>query len=182
LRRQDHRQAGQAGVVLLGDGAARRGEALGLGELVQAQRGGDVGQVVLEARRHHLVVPTRHLGGEAVEGVAVHAVQAHHPGPVRELFVARHQHAALAGGDGLVGVEAEHGGGGRQRADLAALVGGGQCMRGVLDHRQAVTGGDGVHGVHVGRQPGVVHRDDGLGARRDGRLDPQPGRCSAWQE
>ena len=37
-------------------------------------------------------------------------VQAHHPAPVGQRRVARDKHAALAGGDGLVGVEAEDAG------------------------------------------------------------------------
>ena len=44
-------------------------------------------------------------------------------------------------------------------------------MGGVFDHLQAVALRDGQDGRHVGRQAGVVHRQDRLGARRDRRLD-----------
>jgi Fe-S-cluster containining protein len=170
-RRQDQRQVGQQFVVQRRELRALLLEALRALQLVDAHRGGDVGQVVLEARRHDLVVPARHLGGEAVEGVAVDAVQAHHLHPCRQGRVAGHGHAAFARGDGLVGVEAEHRHVAVQRADQPAAVRGRQRVGGVLDHLQAVAAGDGAHGVHVHGQAGVVHREDGLGARRDRGLD-----------
>ena len=49
--------------------------------------------------------------------------------------------------------------------------------RGVLDHRQVVALGDLQHGVQIGRQADLVHRDDRLGARCDRRLDLALDRC-----
>ena len=170
-RRRDNRQAGQRRVVQSGKFGAALLECARLLQLLQPERGGDVGQVVLEARRHDLVVPARHRGGEAVERIAAHAVQAHHARPRGQLGVARDQHAAFAGGDGLVGVEAEDGGVAGQRADQLAADRRRQRMGGVFDHLQPVALRDGQDGRHVGRQAGVVHRQDGLGAWRDRRLD-----------
>ena len=86
-------------------------------------------------------------------------------------------HAALAGGDMLVGVEAE----GADVAEAAAgpsLVGLAMHLGGVLDDLQAVLPRDVQQRVHIHRQAVDMHHHDGLGARRD--LDPRSGRrpCS----
>ena len=99
-------EQGRRAVEALRDLRAPLRERVRLLELLQPDRRGDVGQVVLEARRHDLVVPARHLCGEPVERVAAHAVQAHHLRALGQRRIARHQHAAPAGGDGLVGVKA----------------------------------------------------------------------------
>ncbi len=138
---------------------------------MDADRRRDIGQVVLEPRRDDLVVPARHLRREAVEGVAAHAVQAHRPHARRHLGVAGHDHAAFAGRDRLVGVEAEHRRVGVERADQAAAAGRRQRMRRVLDHAQAAAPGDGEDRRHVGRQAAVVDRDHRLGLGRDRMLD-----------
>ncbi|MNZ92130.1 hypothetical protein D3C78_1111420 [compost metagenome] len=45
------------------------------------------------------------------------------------------------------------------------------CVGGVFDHGNAVFVGQGVERVEVECRTGVVHRDDGFGARRDRSLD-----------
>jgi len=75
----------------------------------------------------------------------------------RELLVDQREHAALAGREVLVGVEAEardvaH------RADLAAVRQPGlRGVRGVLDELQPVLGADGLERDEIARMPGVVH-------------------------
>ena len=76
----------------------------------------------------------------------------------------QHQGAALAGGEVLVGVEAEGDEISRRSADRSALPGGAERLRGVLDDAQLVPAGDGVEAVAVDRQAGEIDRDDG--ARR----------------
>ena len=56
-------------------------------------------------------------------------------------------------------------------ADAAAVVFGAVRLGGVLDHDQAVLPGDLHDRVHVGRLAVEVDRHDGLGPRRDRRLD-----------
>ena len=81
------------------------------------------------------------------------------------------EHAALAGGEILVGVEAEAGDV-ADRADLAAVgeprLGG---VRGVLDEPQPVPLAGRLERRQVARVPRVVHRHDGARARRHGGLD-----------
>ena len=140
-------------------------------ELHAAERASHVGHVVLEAGRHDLVIPGRCLAGEAVEGIAVDAVQAHHLHARGQRLVLGDHHAAFAGGHGLVGVEAEHGSIAGQLAHQRALPGGGQGVGGIFQHTQLVLARNGENRVHVAGQAAVVHRHDGLGARRDGGLD-----------
>ncbi|MNI13794.1 hypothetical protein D3C73_670310 [compost metagenome] len=42
---------------------------------------------------------------------------------------------------------------------------------GVLDHGNAVFVGEGVKRIEIECRTGVIHRDDGFGARRDRRFD-----------
>ncbi len=84
-------------------------------------------------------------------------------------------HAALAvGTEVLAGIEAEaaHV---AEAADATALVLGAVRLAGILDHDQAVAARDLEDRIHVGRLAVQVHRDDGLGARGDRRLDAWPG-------
>ena len=185
-RRQDQRQVSQSLVIARGNLLAAGLEARQALELVQAHGRGDVGQVVLETGRDDLVVPARHLGGEAIKSIAVDAVQAHDLGARRQRRIARHQHAALTGRHGLVGVEAEHHRIALQRANALPLPGRRQRMGSVFHHFQAVLLCNGVDGVHVHRQTGIVHRHQRLGPRGDGRfngsgVDVERGRIDVHQ-
>lgn len=72
---------------------------------------------------------------------------------------------------GLAGEKAGTGNRG-QVAALAAFVAAAQALGGVLDDRQAVPGGDGVDGIHIGALAVQGHRDDGAGPGRDGGFQP----------
>ena len=171
IGRQHQGQARQLRVVARCQVLAALQELRQALQLHQAQGGGGVGQVVFKAGGHHLVVPGGRLGGEAVERVAAHAVQTHHAHALGQFRVARDGHAALARGDGLVGVEAEHRHVGFELSHQPALPGGGQGVRGVFHHFQAMRARNGQNGVHVAGQAPVVHRQDGLGPGRDGGAD-----------
>ena len=103
-------------------------------------------------------------------------MQAPHPGLVDELGRAG-EHAALAGGEVLGGVERERDEVGEVesrlgRSDHPSVDESGQRVRGVLDHRQAVAACDVVDGLHVSRVAVQVDGHDRLHARRalDGGL------------
>ena len=107
-------------------------------QLVQTERGLQVGHVVLEAGVDDLVAPGA-VGRCSASRRPGHAVQAQRRGCARApASSSRGQHAALAGGDVLGRVEAER----RERARASRSCGRGstprQRMGGVLDHRQAV--------------------------------------------
>ena len=88
------------------------------------------------------------------------------------LVVVGDEHAAFAGGDGLVGVEAEAGllGGGADRAPRAveAARRGREGVGGVLDHAHVVDAGERGDPVDVGHLAAVVHGDDGARGARIG--------------
>ena len=136
--------------------------ALQLVELAERDRGQDVGEVRLVAR-----------DGDVVE----RPVAAPHDAVVLDgagdLVVVRRDHAALAGGDVLRGVEREAGGR-RQTPDLAAAVGALDGVRRVLDDGESQL----PQGIQVGSLAGEVDGEDRLGARADeplhlGRIDVQ---------
>ena len=79
---------------------------------------------------------------------------------------ARADHAPLAGGDVLVGVERKDGYG-VQGADAPAFVFGARGVGSVLDDGQAVFPGQGEDRVHVAGLAGKVHRDDCPGMGRN---------------
>ena len=145
-------------------------------QLVDPDRGLDVGHVVFEAGKDDVVTP-RALGRVALERVTAHAVQAPHARLVEKLRRAG-QHPALAGGQVLGRVERErdqvgdvHAVGGR--ADHPAAVARGQRVRRVLDHGKSVPAGDVVDAVHLRRMSVQVHGQDRLDAfgALDRRLD-----------
>ena len=143
-------------------------EAGELAQLPQSQRGLDVGHVVLEAGHHDVVVPVSALV-VALPGITAHAVQAHDAGAIEKRGLAR-EHPALGGREVLGRVEAEgHGVG--AGADETAPVAGRHGVRGVLDHREPMRRRQLTDAVEVGRVAGVVHGENGAGARRDRRGD-----------
>ena len=84
--------------ILLGQGAAMGGHLFELGELAQPDGGHDVGHVEFAAEHVHI---------QSVDAVAGHALQTVFLGQQRFLGIIEHQAAAFAGGDVLVGLEAE---------------------------------------------------------------------------
>ncbi len=99
------------------------------------------------------------------------AIVAHHPHLLGQLPVIRRERAGVAvSSQVLARIEAE----GAKRPDgpgAAPLVPGAVGLAGVLDHRQAVPGGDLEDRVHVGRLAVQVDGHDRPGAWRDGRFD-----------
>ncbi len=75
-------------------------------------------------------------------------------------------HAALAGGDDLVGVEAEAGHVAEAAGHTATALGP-MRFRAVLDHNEIVSPGDRVQPIHVDRVAEQMNGNDGAGARRD---------------
>jgi len=161
-------------------------------ELGQAHGRRNICHVVFEAGRDDLIEPVA-FGGVALPGVTADAVEAHYAAALGPGVVVGADHAALAGGEGLGGVEGEAGkrrgirgmkgikGIGRRRgggclqcfcgckglalagADEAAVVAGGQGVGGVFDDDEVVSARHGLDGVHVAGQAGQVHGHDGLG-------------------
>src|SRR6185503_6811573 len=103
--------------------------------------------------------------------VALDAVLAKPLEPALDVRIADDDGAALAGGDVLDRVEAEHDGVAGAGADQAAAVRRAQRVAGVLDDAQAAAARELGQLVHVGRHAGEVDRYDRARARRDQRLD-----------
>ena len=125
------------------------------------------------------------LPGVARPRVAAHAVQRQHPDALGPVGAVGRDHAALAGGDVLHGVEAEGGeiGG---RADAPRSGGRAERVRGVVDDRQAVARGDAAEADQRRRTSGEVHRQERRGARRHrglgrGRIEVQRGEVDVGQ-
>ena len=150
----------------------------GPGKLMDAEGGGDVGQVVLIARRDDAIVPSV-VAGEPLPGVVRQSVQRHLPHPIGQRGVVGDGHAALAGRDGLVGVEGEAGDGGGVFAAAAPAdcgfvdlwigglgVGCREAVGGVFDDPQAVLGGKRLDRVHVHHQSADMHGHDPDDAKR----------------
>ena len=150
--------------------ARRRVNSSSCGSWPQADGRGDVGQVVLAARR----VDVHAVGARCARRPAGAAARRAAPRPR-----VQHQAAAFGAGDVLVGVEAEgdqvaegcRSGGPSQRAPI-------DCAASSID-AQAVPRGDRVEPVQVDRQAGQVDRNDRARARRDGRLERVRDRCCA---
>ncbi len=170
--------AGQGGEIAPGAAQPPFLELRGPLELGQAEGGVDVGHVVLEAGGDDIVFPAGLRRSVAVPDRAVDAVEPHRPGPGGERGVVRRQHAAFAGGDGLVGVEAEAG---RvaEAADHPAGAPGREGVGRVLDDADAVTAADledprpAAGRLHRGRLPAKVNDHQRFDVRvpADGRLD-----------
>ena len=139
-------------VVARRSGDARRSELFELAELHRADRGGDVG---------HAVVGAEHL----VQVAHLHPLAAERAQPLVQGVVVRGDHAPLAAGDVLGGVERE--GANTERAGLLAVLGCTDRLAGVFDHCEVVLGGECAEGVHVGNEAEEVHGHQRLRLWRD---------------
>ena len=61
---------------------------------------------------------------------------------------------------------------GAQRPRTTSLVFGSDGLGRILDHMDSPASGNGLDRIHVGALPEQVHRNDGLGLRRDRFLNP----------
>ncbi len=100
----------------------------------------------------------------------LHALVAVEPHQSLDLGVGDRDHAALAGGHVLGGVEREHREG-AERADGRAVQRGAVGLRRVLEDLEPVLPGDRSDAVHVGRMPVEVHGHDGRRCGRDACRD-----------
>lgn len=125
----------------------------------------DVGHVVFEAGRDHLVIP-RAAFLVAFPGVAAHAVQAQDARLVDHLRRAG-EHPALCRGEILGRVEAERGEI-AERSDLLPPVGSRYCVGGVLDQVEAALTRQVEQRAHVNRMARIVDWQNRACARRDG--------------
>ena len=134
-------------------------------ELTQAQGRLHVGEIVLESGRKDLrlrrtspVLPVEGVHADAVEFPAAHGVG--------QFFVGSDEHAALAAGDVLDGVEGVEG---VFRADVASLVKGAQSVGRVLENGDLPRRL--IDGVQIQGGSGEVDRNDQFRPFRDGRGD-----------
>ena len=88
----------------------------------------------------------------------------------RQAVVVDQEHAAFAGSDQLVGVEAEAARG-TKRASASAAILGAVRLRGILDDLQVVALGNLEQRIHVHRVAVDVHRHDRPRPGRDARFD-----------
>lgn len=99
------------------------------------------------------------------------AVDSEHPGRIGQGIIVGGDHAPVTegiqvlGGEEAVAAEGPHGSG------LPALPGGPEALGTVFDDLQAMLGRHGLEAIHVAGAAEEVHRNDRLGAGRDGRLD-----------
>ena len=137
-------------------------------QLLQAEGGADLIDAVVVAEVQHVIGEVVAL--VAVVGQAGHAVGALEADGLGQIVIIRHEHAAFAGGEILVGEETED-------ADLAPgaegftvqeTAGG---MGDILDDGQVVPLRDRHDFGQAAGEAGVVHDDDGFGAGGDGGLD-----------
>ena len=145
-------------------------QRLGPRELNHADGGSDVGEVVFEAWCHDVVGPGSADLAESVERILVEPVRAHQARTCSDFGIARHDHAAFAGGDGFAGVEAEHAGIRLPRAYQATVTACGHGMRSILDDLEAVTVSECQYLGHVTGEAAEVDRHDRLAARRQTAL------------
>ena len=120
---------------------------------------------------------SKNCGLETIEA-AVHALQivvvllgaaviGEHPRRGNPLGVVRHERAGVAvGAEVLAGIEAETRDVGKRR-DRASFVLRSMRLRGVADDAQAVLLRQRQNRIHVRRLTIEMHRNDGLGLRRD---------------
>ncbi len=161
-RRLHFLQSGQAALVYAGVSRAQGMQALDFFELAQADGGLHIAEVVLETGLEHLVIPVPFFG-VAVPGVLGDAVQTQHAHALGQGGVVGGDHAALAGGDVLGGVEAEGrrgaGRAGSSRREAAILSVGG--VSGVFNDVQTMALRNLPDFVHAAGQPAQMDGDDG---------------------
>src|SRR5687767_10083060 len=98
--------AGELTTIALGDRRPPRDEARELPHLRETQRALEVGEPIVESELVDLVVPGPVALGQ--RGVSTNPMMTEAPHAVRQVRRAREHHSALAGGDVLDRMEAEH--------------------------------------------------------------------------
>ncbi len=165
-RRNDLRDLAKCGRITFRDLPAPRQIRLQLLQLLNAQGTSNVGQPVVEAQQHHLVMPLP--GGLPLPRVAADAVIAKAAQRLGELRIVGRDHAAFPGRDVLHRMKAEDGHV-RQAADPTALVLGAQSVAGIFDHHQPMALGQFEKRSQVRGMPGIIHRQNGLRSRSNAR-------------
>src|SRR5262245_41635190 len=110
VRRGDDGETGKAPVVLQPKLSTLGVKSPGLAQLLDTDGREDVAQVGFDAVLGHLVAPSLAVTYLAPETVALDAVHTDAACLLRRGRLAEGDHAAFAGGNGLVGVKAEDGG------------------------------------------------------------------------
>ncbi len=135
-------------------------------ELLATDRRIDVAQAIIDTERQYVVHARNGAFGERTidpEGARLGDF-------LRQVFVARDQHAAVAGGDVLDGIE-------RKGSDIAEQTGmyavppGSQCECAILDNLQAVRVRNLHDRGHVTGNADEMHQSDRPRPRRDRSLD-----------
>jgi hypothetical protein len=162
----DLRHLREQPVVEAGELAPPGVELVHRGELVDAEGGLQVHEVVLEPRPDDLDLRRAALG-VAVPGGLLQAVEAQGPQLAGEAGVRERQHAALAGGHVLDRMEGEHAQA-VEEADVPAFVERANAVGRVLEDPQRVPPGEVEQRIHVGRGAAEVHGEDAHRAIGDG--------------
>src|SRR6266850_435925 len=162
-RRPHHRQGLERLVVARPNGLAPRRVTFEASELMDTERGLQIGHVVLEAGDADVVMLVA-LVGKTPPGVHAQPVECIHLDLLGELDVGGGDHAAFGSGDVLGRVEAEA----RQvpnGSDLAAVVRGFYGVRRIFDQQEAVPARELLDLVHAAGAASVVDRQDRTRAR-----------------
>ena len=101
----------------------------------------------------------------------LHAVRAQQARPFRQGIVVGREQAGVAKRAKILAREKREAAECAQAADRPGVAGRADCLRGVLDDRNAVTRGDRENAIHPGAQSEQVNRQDGLRPVRHGRSD-----------
>ena len=161
------RQAGEPFQITFGGALTSGLQGVGAAELNHADGGGDVGEIVFEPRRHHVVCPRGSDLAEAIERIAVETMSSHDAHAGGDVRVAGYDHAAFARRDRLVSVKAEHTGVRFPRADRAAGSMRRQGVRGILNNPEMMAAGEVEHGSRIARKASEMDRNNRLAAWRN---------------
>src|SRR5512147_2195948 len=101
-------------------------------QLMYADGGGDIGEVVFVAKCHDFIGPVGPCTLVSLENVSIDAVATHDLNAPDEFTIARDNHTTFAGCQWLVGIEAKDGRIGVERAYLPFPISRRERMRGVL--------------------------------------------------